>query len=156
MAQAMEDVFDQAIVFHGYATYLRDYDVYIHASADPRTGIAPEHLRYRFVHAVEVTAMSAVPPEVWRRSLDDRLIDYATGADLDGYVWGVEWQALYPGMRLVESSTAADRWSRAVGVPFFEARIETNGHNLAIVFARLIVEPVEPGTAPFVVPCRVI
>ena len=45
---AFEDVCDQAIVFHGYAKHMRVYDVFIYATADPRTGIEPEHLRYRF------------------------------------------------------------------------------------------------------------
>jgi len=37
---AFDEVFDQAIVFHGFADYLRDYDVFVYATADPRTGIA--------------------------------------------------------------------------------------------------------------------
>jgi hypothetical protein len=38
-------VLDQAIVFHGFADYMRDYEVFIYATSDPRTGIRPEHLR---------------------------------------------------------------------------------------------------------------
>jgi hypothetical protein len=45
-----DDVFDQAVIFHGFADYMRDYEVFIYATADPRTGIKPEHLRYRFRH----------------------------------------------------------------------------------------------------------
>lgn len=37
-------------------------------------------------------------------------------------------------------------------MPFHEAVIETNGHNLSLVFSNLIVDVVEPGHAPFVVP----
>ncbi len=47
---AFDDVCDQAILFHGFADYMRDYEVFIYATADPRTGIRPEHLRYRFIH----------------------------------------------------------------------------------------------------------
>jgi hypothetical protein len=93
---AFDDVFDQAIVFHGFADYMRDYEVFIYATADPRTGIQPEHLRYRFTHCVRVTVTSAVPPAVWKRSLDERLLDHEQGRDLVGYVWGVRWQILYP------------------------------------------------------------
>ena len=39
---ALDDVLDQAIVFHGFADYMRDYDAFIYATADPRTGIAPQ------------------------------------------------------------------------------------------------------------------
>ncbi len=93
---AFDEVLDQAIVFHSFTAYMRDYEVIVYATADPRTGIRPEHVRLLFQHCVQVTTRTAVPPDVWRRSLDERLIDYATGVDLDGYVWGVNWQALYP------------------------------------------------------------
>jgi hypothetical protein len=71
---AFDDVFDQAIVFHGFAAHMRDYDVFIYATADPRTGTAPRHFRYRFTHCVRATVVSAVPPQVWRESLDERLV----------------------------------------------------------------------------------
>jgi hypothetical protein len=152
--QKLEEVFDQAIVYHGFADFIRDYDVYVYATADPRTGIPPEHLRYRFTHCVRAIATTAIPEHVWSRSLDDRLIDYAaaTASDLDGYVWGVKWQALYPGMTLLTASSEAERWSRALGRSFHEARIQTNGHDIALVFSDLAVTVVGPGEAPFVVP----
>lgn len=148
---AFDDVFDQAIVFHGFADYMRDYDVFVYATADPRTGITPQHLRYRFKHCVRAVTTSAVPPEVWMRSLDERLIDYEQGVDLDGYVWGVKWQVLYPGMKLLRESPDAERWSRLLDLPFHEALIETNGHNISLVFSDLVVDVVDPGYAPFVV-----
>jgi hypothetical protein len=52
LRQAFDEVFDQAVVFHGFADYMRDYDVYVYATADPRTGGAPAHLRYRFTQCV--------------------------------------------------------------------------------------------------------
>jgi hypothetical protein len=121
---AFDDVFDQAIFFHGFADYMRDYEVFINATADPRTGIRPEHLLYRFKHCVRATVTSALSPEVWKRSLNERLVDYAQGRDLDGYVWGVKWQMLYPGMKLVPGSADARRWSTELGLPFYEAAIE--------------------------------
>jgi hypothetical protein len=36
---AFDDVFDQALIFHGFADYLRDYGLFVYATADPRTGI---------------------------------------------------------------------------------------------------------------------
>src|SRR5262249_23945219 len=128
------------------------YEIFIYATADPRTGIRPEHLRYRFTHCVRATATTALAPEIWKRSLDERLVDYEQGRDLDGYVWGVKWQALYPGINLLPDSADAERWSRALGLPFHEAVIETNGHNLSLVFSDLAVQTVSPGHAPFVLP----
>jgi hypothetical protein len=65
---------------------MRDYDVFIYATADPRTGITPKHLRYRFKHCVRAVVTTALSPEVWKQSLDERLVDYEQGRDLDGYV----------------------------------------------------------------------
>ena len=148
---AFDDIFDQALVFHGFADYMRDYDIYIYATADPRTGIQPEHLLYRFTHCVRATVTTAVHPEVWKQSLDERLVDYEQGRNLDGYVWGVKWQVLDPGMKLVPDSAEARQWSRELGLPFHEATIETNGHNLSLVFSDLTVQAVLPGWTPFVV-----
>lgn len=149
---AFDEVFDQAVVFHGFTDYMRDYDVFVYTTADPRTGIAAQHLRYRFTHCVRASVTSALSPQVWSRSLDDRLVDYDQGRDLDGYVWGVKWQDLYPGMRLLDESDDAQQWSRDLGLPFYEASIETNAHKISLVFADLVVDIIGSGYAPFVVP----
>jgi hypothetical protein len=85
---AFDDLFDQALVFHGFADYMRDHDVFVYVTADTRTGIAPERLRYRFKHCVRAVATSALSLEIWKRSLDERFVDYEQGRDLNGYVWG--------------------------------------------------------------------
>jgi hypothetical protein len=150
--QALDDAFDQAIIFHGFADYMRDYEVVFYATADPRTGTVPEHLRYTFKHCVRATVTSAVRPEVWAKSLDDRLTDYESGVDLDGYVWGVKWQENYPGMELVTTSAEANRWEHALGVPFHEVSIRANSHNIDLVFSDLSVRKIAPGYSPFTVP----
>ncbi|MFG2043054.1 hypothetical protein [Dactylosporangium sp. NPDC048998] len=149
---AFDDVFDQAVVFHGFADYARDYDVFVYVTADPRLGIAPLHVRYRFKNCVRVLALSALSPQIWKQSLDERLVDYERGRDLDGYIWGVKWQGLCPGMRLVEDSADARHWSRDVGLLFYEATIEMDGHNISLIFSDLVVDIVGAGYAPFVVP----
>jgi len=149
--RAFNDVFDQALLFHGFAEHMRDYDVVIYATADPRTGIQPEHLRYRFTHCVRATTTTAVRPDVWNKSLDDRLIDFEQGKDLDGYVWGVNWQVLYPGMKLLPESQEAARWSEQLGIPFHEATIEGNGHTVSLIFSDLVVTTLGLGYSPFVI-----
>ncbi|WP_206051057.1 hypothetical protein [Nocardioides speluncae] len=93
---ALDDVFDQALVFHGYADYMRDYDLYVYAVAHPSTGVAPEHLRYRFTQCVRASVASAVRREIWRGSLDEQLkdVDLDVANQVDGFVWGVRWQSL--------------------------------------------------------------
>lgn len=155
LSAAFEEVFDEAIVFHGFADHMRDYDVYIETSGDSRTGIQPAHLRYRFTQCVRATATTAVRRDVWKESLDERLLDhqaYLQAEDLNGYVWGVKWQCLYPGISLLDGTAEAAQWTAGLGIPFYEARIETNGHNLELVFSDLIVTSLDPGFAPFTVP----
>jgi hypothetical protein len=152
--EALDQAFDQAVVFHGFADYMRDYDVFVYATADPQAGIAPGHLRYRFKHCVRARVITALRPEIWKRSLDERfldLVEYEQASDLAGFVWGVKWQELYPGMKLLPKSIEAQRWADALGLPFHEATIETNAHNISLIFSDLAVDVVGPGHAPFVV-----
>jgi hypothetical protein len=92
------------------------------------------------------------PLDVWARSLDERLIKYETGVDLDGYVWGVNSHIVYQGMKLLPPSPETDKWSADIGIPFREAVIETNAHNIGLVFSDLVVAAVQTGYTPFVVP----
>jgi hypothetical protein len=146
----LDDVFDHSLVFHGFTPYMRDYQAIVHVTADPVTGIAPQYLRYLFRHCVEVSVQSTVPPEIWQRSLDERLIRYETGVDLEGYVWGVNGQELYPGMTEVADSERARQWAESIGIDFHEVRIEGNAHAVTLVFSDLVVSELEPGYVPFV------
>lgn len=65
---ALNDVFDQAIVYHAFTDYLRDYEVITHSVADPSTGIPPTYDRYLFKCCVRAHATSAVTAESWRKS----------------------------------------------------------------------------------------
>lgn len=149
LEQLLDDAFDRAVVHHGYTSYMRDYEVIVHMTADPRTGIEPAHMRYLFRYCVEARCQTTVQPDTWRSSLDDRLIDYETGVDLDGYVWGVKWHGLCPGATILPTSEETRRWSQAVGIDFHEVRLETNAHNLTLVFSDLEVSTLPTGYAPF-------
>ncbi|MEV4159945.1 YxiG-like protein [Nonomuraea dietziae] len=140
LQQALDDIFDQALLHHGFVDYMRDYQLVIRTTADPRTGIEPTTLRYLFRHCVQATCTTTVPAAIWRTSLDDRLITYETGVDLDGYVWGVNWQMLYPGATLITDSPTARSWAAAIGIDFHEVRIETNAHDLTLVFSDLHID----------------
>lgn len=148
----LDGVFDQGIVHHGYVDYMRDYEVILYCTADPRTGVDPEHVRLLFKHCVVAEVVTAVAPEVWARSLDERLTSRQVSVeDLDGYVWGVRWQVMYPGGRVVSRSRRAKQWSRALDRPFHEVRIETNGHHLNLVFSEVDSVTVPTGYNPFTV-----
>nr|WP_234337906.1 hypothetical protein [Streptomyces sp. NRRL WC-3725] len=95
-------------------------------------GIAPGHLRYLFRYCVEARCETSVPAETWRISLDDR------------------WHAPYPGAKLLPESEATRRWSKALGIDIHEVRMETNAHNVTLLFSDLQVSEVPVGYAPFV------
>lgn len=147
--QALTDVFDQALLCHAFTDYMRDYEMVFHCSAAPSTGIAPEHLRYLFRHCVVAEVESTVRPDVWSKSLDDALIVYETGVDLDGFVWGVKCQRMYPGARLVPDSARADSWSKLLQIPFHEMQLETEAHRVTLVFSDLEVSTVDRSFVAF-------
>lgn len=50
LEQLLDEIFDHALVHHGFTDYMRDYEVIVHATADPRTAShrrAPGHPRAR-------------------------------------------------------------------------------------------------------------
>ncbi len=94
-----DEVFDQAVLYHGFTDYMRDYEMAVYATADPRTGVQPQHLRLLFKHCVRATAATALTPEIWSSSLDEQLVEYPDAVVRVGHVWGVRWQLLYPGCR---------------------------------------------------------
>jgi hypothetical protein len=149
LEQALEEAFDHAVVYHGFTDYMRDYEVIVCVTAAPSTGIAPAHLRYLFRYCVEADCRTAVVPAVWRASLDDRLIRYESGVDMDGYVWGVKWHCLYPGGRIVTDSARAALWATAIGIDFHEVSLSTNAHELTLVFSDLQVSELQPGYRPW-------
>jgi hypothetical protein len=53
---------------------------------------------------------------------------------------------------MIPASPTARHWSEALGLDFHEVRIETNGHNLSLVFSDLVVTEVGAGFSPFTVP----
>jgi hypothetical protein len=145
LRDALDEYFDGAILFHGYTDYMRDYEIVASPLGAP-AGVAD---RLIFENCVHMSAESALPDGGWAKSLDPRLIDYDQGVDLDGYVWGVKWQVLYPGFEVVDDSTTAADWSQRMGFPLHEVRAATNGHHLRLVVTDLRVEPAPPGYRPY-------
>jgi hypothetical protein len=144
-------LFDSAVVSHGFAPFLRDYDVVIEVPAakpDGSSSYIMGRFRYRFTHCPEAHANSTVDTEIWRRSWDDLFTDYqaweAAGAPA-GYVWGVRYAAAYPGMSYVALSASARQWTEQLDREMHEVRIETNAWVLRLVFHDLRVEQLAAG-----------
>ncbi|MBE8477229.1 YxiG-like protein [Streptomyces justiciae] len=136
LAEALDQIEDSAVVHHGFTDYLRDYEVVAYVTAAPSTGIPPAHLRCLFRYCVEARCETSMVPWLWQKSLDDRLIDHETADGLDGWVWGVKWANLETAQVLPESD-AAHRWAGELGIDFHAVRIETQVHDLSLVFSDL-------------------
>jgi hypothetical protein len=129
---------DVAILSHGFAPHMRDYDLLMEAMwGEKEWGDAKGRYICRFTHCPEAHVVTSVGGETWRQSWVDTFIDYAEWekrGEPEGYVWGVCWSMAYPGMRYVENSEPAARWSERFGKDMHEAEIETNAFTLRLVF----------------------
>ena len=139
-------LFDNAIVRHGFTPYMRDYELEVVAmAAVPGEVRSYREGRYRFVftHCVVAHIATAVRDDVWATSWDNVFTDYGAWERAgcpDGYVWGVNDMAAYPGARHVPDSPRAAEWSRRLARPMHEVRIETNAHDIELVFHGLDVQ----------------
>ena len=150
LESALDELFDRELLFHGYTDYMRDYDLIIYESVDPRSGLHPRHRRFRFRYCTETYVTSRVRPDVWPRSMSDELLrlEQVTRGSL-GFVWGVRCQILYPGAKIVPDSDRAKRWTEEVGIAFHEVQIEANAHALNLVFSDLVIDDIASGYEPF-------
>ncbi len=128
------DVFDNALLFHAYKPYMRDYELIVEVHVGPAV---PGTYSYLFRYCVEARIRTSVADHIYRQSLDDRLTEYASGKDLDGYVWGVNWSLLYPGWALHTPSERAAHWTERVGIECHEVQIESNAYDITLIFADL-------------------
>jgi len=149
---ALDELFDRELIFHGFTPFMRDYDLVIYETVDPRSGLSPRHRRFRFRFCTEARVQSRVRPDTWSTSLSDDLVhEESVTVDSTGYVWGVCAQELYPGAKIISDSERANFWHNQVGIPFWEVQIEANAQEIRLVFSELNVEDVESGYAPFVI-----
>lgn len=142
----LEKMFDNYLVFHGYTPYMRDYEMIVHS---PTKRI---YMRFLFRFCVSAAIKSRLGPDVWRRSMDDSLLDIEyPGSRSTGYVWGVKNQELYPGPRLIPETSIANEWSSGLGIGFYEVEIDANAQSINLIFADLAVDEIGEGYSPFIV-----
>jgi hypothetical protein len=144
-----ELVFDQAIVRHGYADDMRDYDVLVEpytSAGGPGLPLRPVgRFRYRFTHCPTIAVVTRLTDETWQASWDDAFLDhdaYREAGEPDGFLWAVEYADAYPGLSYVENSDRARMWSERLGHQMHEVILETNVYSLQLVFHDLVVTQV--------------
>jgi hypothetical protein len=145
------DLFDGAILWHGFTRYMRDYDIIaeIMPYAGPDHAQEPGVYRYRFTHCPEAHVVTCIRDDVWPDSWSDINLDYALWekqGNPDGFVWGVCWACAYPGLSYHADSALAAQWSQRLRKPMREIQIETNVYRLQLVFHDVIVEKLDDKT----------
>jgi hypothetical protein len=133
-----KSLYDVAILRHGFAAHMRDYDVLIEAMWGLKEwGDAKGHYRCRFTHCVEAHYKTKVKDKFWIESWDELFTDYdtweAAGAP-NGFVWGTCWSMAYPGFLYRDDSELAEHWSQRLGKRMHEVRIETEAFELQLIF----------------------
>lgn len=125
---------------------MRDYEVVL---AVPR---GPQHV-FRFSHCPFVEVITGVRDDVWRYSWDDVFTDYSAweaAGQSKGYVWGVCYSLAYPGPTYLEDSKLAEEWTSRLGSLMHEVLIQTNGHDIRLVFHDLHITELREGDADWV------
>ena len=132
------EMFDVAILWHGFTAYMRDYDVIVEVG-----GTGQGRYRYRFTHCPEANVSTQVSDEVWQESWDDLYTDYQKWLDSgepEGFVWGASWSMAYPGLSYLDDSPLAAEWAGRFGKPMHEVVIETEVFRLKLIFHDVIIQ----------------
>jgi hypothetical protein len=134
---------DVAILTHGFAAHMRDYDLLFDALWGRKEWAdAKGTYRLRFTHCPEAMTVTKVSDAGWKQAWSDVFIDHArwvAAGEPDGFVWGACWSTAYPGLSYVDDSARARQWSERLGKPMHEVVIETEVFELRVVFHEFIV-----------------
>lgn len=100
-------IYDGSLLHHGFADHSRDYE----ALVDLYPAQAEERRLLTFQKCVVANVESGLRPDTWQVSLDDRNLNWEqwNDSDLTGYVWGVKYECLEPGGRVVTGSPFGPR-----------------------------------------------
>jgi hypothetical protein len=130
------NLFDGALLFHAYTRYMRDYELIVENHVGPAERGT---YSYVFKYCVESDISTPLSGDLYRKSLDERLITYETGKDMEGYVWGANWSLLCPGWELIAHSKKASEWQQRIGIEFHEISIQSDAYNITLIFSDLLI-----------------
>jgi hypothetical protein len=132
------DFIDVAILAHGFARHMRDYDILFEAMwGNEEWADNKGTYRLRFTHCPEVLVVTNLSDANWKQAWSDAFTNYAdwqTAGEPEGFVWGVCWSNAYPGITYVDNSQRALKWTERLGVTMHEVTLETEAFLLQIIF----------------------
>jgi hypothetical protein len=128
----LTDIFDVAILRHGFSEYNRDYDFVFEADSTDDSG----QFLLRFKHVYELSYLTSLTTDTLKISTSDNFTDYKkwqeTG-DKEGFVWGVNYALAYPGFTILDNSFKADKWTKTLGFQMYNVILETETYKIDFV-----------------------
>lgn len=136
----LEDIYDVAILRHGFTDYVRDYQFEIESNLI-------KDLKGRFIltfkHCYDLTYKTLVKDDVIRKSWDDTFINFEVwkkNNKPDGFLWGTNWSLAYPGFEEIKNSVKATNWSDRLGKKMKEVKLETNSFTISLIYENWTLE----------------
>ena len=147
------EIFDFPVISHGFAPYMRDYDVVVDRPAPMPDGSGRAYTEgrycYRFTHCPEARVTTELVDDASNHfSWGDEFVsydDWLRAGEPDGYVWGTCHADCRDALSYVPNSSAAATWSARLGREMQEILIETTAHRISLVCHDLVVLKIAAG-----------
>jgi len=143
----LEEIYDVAIIRHGFADYVRDYRFEIEANW---IGYLAGRYVLTFTHCYELSYKILVDDNTIRKSWDDLFIDFETwekNNEPEGFVWGTNWSLAYPGFEEILDSEKAKNWSKRLDKEMKEVRLQANSFEINLIYESWNLKKINENTS---------
>ncbi|WP_416865264.1 MAG: hypothetical protein ACMVP2_22910 [Imperialibacter sp.] len=130
----LEDIYDVAVLRHGFVDYVRDYQFEIETNW---VGDLAGRYLLTFKHCYDLTYKTLVNDDLIKKSWDDIFTSYEAwekNNKPEGFVWGTNWSLAYPGFESIEASKRAEEWSDRLDKKMNEVSFETDSFVMTLIY----------------------
>ncbi len=131
----IDELYDMAILTHGFTSYNRDYFFHIEANMW-KDELKGQYMIY-FVHCYDLSYQTLANSETLLQSWDECFIDfneYLKAGEPEGFIWGTNWVNAYPGFSIVENSEKAELWTESLKKPMQELQVLSDVYKINLIF----------------------
>jgi hypothetical protein len=130
----LDEIYDVAIIRHGFTDYVRDYRFEIEANW---IGDLAGRYVLTFTHCYELTYKTLVDDDSIKESWNDLFTNFETWKkhnEPEGFVWGTNWSLAYPGFDEIVDSEKAKNWSKRLSKEMKEVRLQANSFKINLIY----------------------
>ena len=130
----LDDIYDVAIIKHGFTDYVRDYMFEIEANW---IGDLAGKYNLIFKHCYELIYKTLIDDDTIKQSWSDMFIDFEIwekNNEPEGFVWGTNWSLAYPGFKEIVDSEKAKVWSKKLGKEMKEVNLQSNSFEINLIY----------------------